>query len=213
MINVDVRKLPPDPFNMLVSGGIDSIAIAHWLRVKFGRNFSITHFNHNVQEANMEMENSVNKFAQHIGVHFSSILRDEDNHVNFNDTSENGLRQWRLHMMAGMGGVFVTGHHLNDAVENYLSNTFKGSPEHIPINWVTHFPNFTIYHPFLTTSKDSLINYVNDHDLNEFVVEDPTNNSLKFRRNWLRHSIIPSLESMNIGLEKVVRKKFYLINN
>ena len=209
MININTNHLP-DNFRMLVSGGIDSIAAAHWLKTKFRRKFEIVHFNHEVQpETNHAMECAVERFCMDFDFTGHFLNRNVEETPAFSDDSEEGLRNWRLYKMQGFGGNFITAHHLNDAVENYLMNCFHGTPEHSPISWFTKFPNFTICHPFLRTSKKHFIEYVNDFELQKYVVEDPTNWETKGKRNWIRNVIVPSLNSRNMGIETIVRKKFY----
>lgn len=191
-------------YHVCVSGGIDSLAIAHWLKYKYRIPFNIIHFNHNCQDINDDMERSVFLFAYEHGIPM-------DSYKNYtqSDHSENGLRQWRLEMMGKIGGDFITGHHLNDAVENYLMNCFHGKPEHKPIQEKTVFPSFQIFHPFLKIPKKELREYAQNNDLLKYVTEDPSNTNTKFKRNWIRNVIIPELMERDMGIETIVRKKFY----
>lgn len=200
--------LPKEAFTLLVSGGVDSIAAAHWLKTRYNKNFSILHFNHNVQAANNEMEERFTSFSKAFDFDDACVITRKDSCCN--DLSENGLRQWRLDNLNELGGEFVTGHHLNDCVENYIDNCLKGIPEYKPINESTKFDNCTIYHPFLTTKKQDFIDYCNSNDLNKFVVTDPTNNANNFKRNWIRNKLAKEIYDRNIGIEKVILKKFYL---
>ena len=198
--------LPREPFTLLVSGGVDSIAAAHWLKVIYRKEFSILHFNHNIQSANADMESAVSSFAKTFEIPIKTITRSTDTKM----THEHELRDWRLFEMAKIRGNFITGHHLNDCVENYIDNCLKGTPEYKPINESTKFDNFTIYHPFLTTKKQDFIEYCDTNDLNKFIVIDPTNSENDFKRNWIRNKLAKEIYDRNIGIEKVVLKKFYL---
>ena len=198
--------LPKEPFTLLVSGGVDSIAAAHWLKVSYRKEFSILHFNHNIQPANVIMERAVSSFAKMFDISINIITRSLDTKM----THEHELRDWRLFEMTEIGGNFITGHHLNDCVENYIDNCLKGTPEYKPITEQSVFPTFTIYHPFLTTKKQDFIDYSNANDLNKFVVADPTNKENDFKRNWIRNKLAKEIYDRNIGIEKVVLKKFYL---
>lgn len=209
MIKVIPQFVPREPFTVLVSGGVDSIAAAHWLKYNYHKKFSILHFNHKVQEVNDKMEQAVFDFC--VDFHFDGYIRQRDliSTPAFSDESENGLRSWRHYKMQGIGGRFVTAHHLDDAVENYLMNCFHGTPEHKPINEFTQFDGFSIYHPFLLTTKQDFIDYVKENGLGKYVVEDPTNFINKAKRNWIRNTIVPELNSRNLGLQSIIRKKFY----
>jgi tRNA(Ile)-lysidine synthase len=206
MIKVIPQYVPREPFTVLVSGGIDSIAAAHWLKHNYYKNFSVLHFNHRVQAINDEMKNSVKQFCIDNTIPYDCYFRTDGE---FPDTSENGLREFRLSVMKMIGGKFVTAHHLNDACENYLDNCFKGCPEHKPISEFSQFNGFSIYHPFIKTTKQDFIDYVVKNDLLKYVVIDPTNTDTKYKRNWIRNVIIPEINSRELGLETVVLKKFY----
>lgn len=199
-----LSKFVPKHFYLLVSGGVDSIAAAHWLKFSYRADFSILHFNHNIQPANADMETAVRAFCRDFNLPCVSFYN-----TDYGRYTEKDLREWRLSVMSEMGGNFVTGHHLNDAVENYLTNCLAGTPEYKPITEVTSFPSHKIYHPFLTTTKADMVLYVEQKELSQYIVEDPTNKDIKYRRNWVRNVIVPELDKRNVGIETVVRKKFY----
>jgi tRNA(Ile)-lysidine synthase len=210
MIKVIPQYVPREPFYFLVSGGVDSIAAAHWMVHKYHKKIKVVHFNHNVQEINDEMSDTVFEFILANYTNMSGgYFKVREHEPAFDDTSENGLREWRLYKMKGIGGKFVTAHHLNDCVENYLDNCFKGCPEHKPIQEFSQFDGFSIYHPFLNTTKQDFIDYAEENDLMKYVVTDPTNTDTKYKRNWIRNVIVPEINERQLGLEKVVLKKFY----
>lgn len=198
------KFVPSEPFYVLVSGGIDSIAAAHWLKYSYYKNFKIVHFNHNVQPINVQMEESVRRFC--VDHNFEIITY---HNVRYDRFTQADLRKWRLEEMSKLTGNFVTGHHLNDAVENYIANCLTGTPEYKPIAEVTQFYDFAIYHPFLISTKAAMSEYVVKENLETYIVEDPSNSKSKYRRNWIRNVIIPELDSRDIGIETVVRRKFY----
>jgi tRNA(Ile)-lysidine synthase len=205
MIRVIPQYVPKDPFTVCVSSGVDSIAAAHWLKHNYHKKFNILHFNHDVQDINENMEDRVAAFADDFGI---KCLYEYRFYSSFTDTSENGLREWRLSVMKGYGGKFITAHHLDDACENFLQRTLSGNPEYKPIQEFTQFEGFSIYHPFLTTTKQDFIDYANENGLMKYVVEDPTNKINDANRNWLRNVVIPEI-STRINLRSVVKRKFY----
>jgi tRNA(Ile)-lysidine synthetase-like protein len=218
MIKVNPLYVPKKDFTFMVSGGVDSIAAAHWLMHKYmwGTKFTILHFNHDIQPVNHKMQYAVQRFVERFSNGFTRgtfITRHEVLDAAFkNDTSEDGMRRWRHHKLEGLGGNFVTAHHLGDCVESYLMNCFHGKPEHQPITWSTYFMgNFSIFHPFLETTKEDFIAYAEANDLMKYVVEDPTNKETTQKRNWIRNHIVPQLEERQMGIDTIVRKKFYTI--
>lgn len=211
MIRVNSQYVPKNNVRVLVSGGIDSIAISHWLKFHYRLNFDVVHFNHMVQPMNADMKEKVIEFAYDV-LDVDNVFthsRDGFEYPTFSDTSENGLRQWRLWEMEGIGGNFITGHHLGDAVESHLMLVFQGKGDYMPIPWETFTgKGFTIYHPFLRTSKEDLKRYLDENDLWKWVVDDPTNNEDKFQRNWIRNRLMPRI-SERVNLETIVKKRFY----
>lgn len=208
MIRVNTNYIPKDDKSIfMVSGGIDSLAATHWLKFKCYKKFDVIHFNHNCQPINLRMDLSVRKFCEDFDIGGFFFKNNEQT-----DYSENALREWRLSKLEWIGGDlnYLTGHHLGDAVENYLMNCFHGTPEYLPISWKTEFSNYIINHPFLHTTKQDFIDYAEENDLMKYVVEDPTNKETTQKRNWIRNEIVPQLEERQMGIETIVRKKFYL---
>lgn len=207
MIQVKQQYVPRDPFTFLVSAGLDSICAAHWLKFQYRKDFTLLHFNHKVQDANSTMAEAVYKFA--VDYDFPVNFFERDSEL-FSDTSENGMREWRHAQLEKIEGRFISGHHLNDCVESYLSNCLKGCPEHTPIPWHTQFSGFSIYHPFLLSTKQDFMKYAIEHNLMKYIVEDPTNYDMSNNRSWMRTKLIPILDERQVGLEKIVKKKFYI---
>jgi tRNA(Ile)-lysidine synthase TilS/MesJ len=53
-----------------------------------------------------------------------------------------------------------------------------------------------------------MVEWAEKNDLMKWVVFDPTNNDLKYQRNWVRHQMLPMIVEKT-NLETVVRHKFY----
>ena len=194
------------------SGGVDSIAGAHYLMKKLKRKVKLFHYNHRLREQNDDMELSVTKFAQK----FNLLLEIRHREGTLNEPlSEASLRNLRLRSMQSVVGEddIVFCHHLDDCVESYLMNCFNGVPEYCPIPVMTRFefvdlePKTRVLRPFLLTPKSSFERYSTEYNLDKFVVEDETNRDQKYRRNWVRHRARPVIEEHYPGIQKVVFKK------
>jgi tRNA(Ile)-lysidine synthase len=198
------KKLIPDEFAVAISGGVDSLAAAHFLH-RLNYKFKAIHYNHNQRPQNDKMQEACERFCRDFKIDLIVGICNTKVEKNVED----GLRKERIKFFQEIGGTIIYAHHLNDAVENYLSNCIKGKPEHEPIPQKTNFGNFTAIRPFLRNPKIKFENWVDRHDLNSYVEADETNSENKYERNWLRNVIIPQIEGRK-GLEKVVLKKFYL---
>jgi len=202
MIKFIPGTIPHDPVFM-ISGGVDSVAAAHWLATKARKKISAIHFNHNVQPANEAMQTAVCELCASLDIPLMIVKNTTACKLN-----EASLRHWRLTVLKGIKGNFLSAHHVGDAIENYLNNCLKGCPEYKPIKEKTEFDGFTISHPFLTTRKSDFEKYARQNNLDQFICPDPTNADTSFNRNWIR-KLISESEDRGKGLEKVVLKKFY----
>jgi tRNA(Ile)-lysidine synthase len=205
MIKVN-KKYLPQVFSVAISGGIDSLACAHFLH-KSGQKFQAIHYNHNQRPQNDLMQKACESFCAD---HKIKLIVGKCS-VRINKNIEDGLRQERLKFFSQVGGSIVQCQHLQDAVESYISNTFKGCPEHKPIQEFTDFNSFSIYRPFILNIKKNFENWVDKNNLFEYLQIDESNEDQRYERNWIRKTIIPEIESRR-GLNKVVLKKFYLNN-
>ena len=197
------KELVGDSVWVACSGGVDSIAIAHYLLNKLKRDVRLFHYNHNQRPQNDKMEEAVRKFA----VNFNLPL--EVRRLNFPVKGEDELRHNRYLALQGVakGDEVIMGHHLNDCVESYLMNCFNGVPEYAPIPILGLFGMTRVIRPFMLTPKLGFENYAAAYNLNDYIVQDETNSDTKYRRNWIRNRCIPMIEEEYPGLEKIVFKK------
>jgi tRNA(Ile)-lysidine synthase len=88
-------------------------------------------------------------------------------------------------------------HHLDDLVETRLFRLLRGTG----VQGLRAMDEFSevgrIIRPFLKYSKSDLQDYVSWHRLSW--IEDPSNNHLKYQRNWIRHRLMPALEKQFPG--------------
>ena len=94
----------------------------------------------------------------------------------------------------------ITGHHLDDAVETWVWSSLHGEGKLIPVE------SANIIRPFLTTEKQTFINYCKNNNLDS--VEDECNKDLSLMRNYMRANMMEHLYKINPGLKTVIRKKY-----
>ena len=209
MIDIDRHVLTFDGDNFVtvaVSGGVDSIVGLHLLHRLYGEKIKACHFNHNLRPLNNVMQKSVEWFCEDHGIALISSKR-AGKHGQI--LSESMLRDLRVEFYESVGGTIATCHHLDDAVESYAMNFLRGCPEHKPLTSFSVFDKCILVKPFLCNPKSKIMAYAENNFLNEYVVEDDTNADSGYcRRNWIRNTLLPQFEE--IGLRKVVLKKFYL---
>lgn len=165
---------------------------------------SAIHFNHNLRSQNFEMEGKAIRFCSKMQIPL--VVKRRDRYTQKGE-SEADLRSYRLNAFGGQGFV-VTGHHLDDACESYFMNCLRGHESFIPIPPVTEFDTFTLLRPFILTPKADIEVYIEKHNLSEWVVEDETNEDEKYRRNWIRHTMLPEIQKNGYNLYKTVKKRY-----
>lgn len=185
-----------------VSMGIDSLAAIHWLIWKRYKVIGL-HFNHKMRNQNDKMESSFKKFCLDFGI--QGYCGEGENLKTEAECRKARIEFYEKEMI---GGKIVTAHHLNDWVESYLLNCFRGKPNHIPIPLTSKFNNYHIIHPFLLTRKKDFQQYVDRNNLSQYIVQDESNAILKgSRRNWIRQAIIPEMVKNELSLEKFAKRK------
>jgi tRNA(Ile)-lysidine synthetase-like protein len=200
-----LNKIKQQGATVALSSGVDSVSCVHFLATKFPKiSLKCFHFNHQLRPQNDVMMKKAQELCKHLNLPF--LVKNRQEHEN--DFSENGLRTIRYKAMSGLGNV-ITCHHLDDAVENYLFNCFNGVSEYLPIPLETEYIDFglNVIRPFILNEKNELQEYAQKHNLMQFVEQDQTNSDQKYRRNWLRLSVVP-LVQQNYNLKTIVSKKY-----
>jgi tRNA(Ile)-lysidine synthetase-like protein len=186
-----------------ISGGIDSIAAAYVCHTEF-RVSKAYHFNHRLRPQNDEMERKVKAFCDKFKIEL--IVKRADKKLQ----TEAECREARVgSFFNAIGGTLITAHHLDDAVESYLLNCFRGHPEYLPIPRSSKYPTGTILHPFLLYQKEDFVKIARQNGLMQYIVEDETNKEVKgSRRNFIRQQIVPLLKEQQLGLNTIVKKRY-----
>lgn len=204
MIKIVKEILPKDRhYHVAVSMGSDSVSALFWMRWK-GYKVTPLHFNHNLRAQNAVMHDRFTALCDKLGLEGRSEVWQKG----FGTEAE--CREARLDFFsrAAKGGAIVTAHHLDDWIESYLLNCFRGHPGHHPFELESHFPDFKVVHPFLPTSKNDFNEFLERNGWMEWIVKDETNSSTSgSRRNWIRHNILPEMRRQKLSLEKYARRR------
>ncbi len=203
MIKVIKQILPKDRiYYVAVSMGADSVAALLWMHWK-GYKALPLHFNHGLRPQNNAMQRRFTELCVDFGL---------DGRIGQGEglSTEAECRAARLDFYSreAAGGHVVTAHHLDDWVESYLLNCFRGHPNHEPFELESTFPEFSVVHPFLLTRKKDFLQFLERNNYLKYVVQDETNGVVKgSRRNWVRRSILPEMEKHELSLEKYARRR------
>ncbi|MFI5131487.1 MAG: tRNA lysidine(34) synthetase TilS [Chitinophagales bacterium] len=120
-------------------------------------------------------------------------------HKNENDEASS-VPEWHVYVPESKTFV-LTAHHADDNIETVLMNFFRGTGLHgltgIPLSGSTGsfaVQTFYIRRPLLPFFKDELVAFARDNQLN--FVEDSSNQSSKYTRNFFRNEIIPGISKV-----------------
>ena len=209
MIKIIKSILPKNQhYYVAVSMGVDSVAALLWLRSK---EYKVTpiHFNHNLRAQNGTMHEKFLSLCNFLNLEGKS-------EIGLGLKTEEDCRNARLNFYSKVAkdGIVITAHHLNDWVESYLMNCFRGHPNHLPFELSSNFDNFKIVHPFLLTKKADFKQFLERNSWTQYVIEDETNPVVKgSRRNWVRNVILPEMNRQQISLEKFAQRKIQKLAN
>ncbi len=216
---------PKDKLLLAVSGGVDSVVLCHLCK-QAGYDFAIAHCNFQLRGEESERdEQFVGSLGEKYGVQVFIKRFDTATYANENKQSlqvsarnlryrwfleltvseelDGGVTQtkdptpgWHFTMNENKPRIFtLTAHHANDSVETLLMNFFKGTgirglqgilPRHELLPFLVR--------PLLFATKEQLLSYAIQHNLS--FVEDSSNASNKYTRNYFRNQLIPDIKKV-----------------
>ncbi len=202
---------------LAVSGGVDSLAmlcILNVLKSSMGFSISVCHLNHGLRpEANTEYD-----FVQSICKKNNILFFGGRSKVRVYSRAckigiEEAARNIRYKFLQGIrlktcSDFIVTAHHLNDLAEDILMRLIRG------VGW----PSLggmkaiddtgKILRPLLLISKIELQDFLQDIDISWH--EDMSNYDLKYKRNRMRHKLLPLILEENPNFLKTVANLWLL---
>lgn len=199
---------PHEHVLLTVSGGLDSMVMLH-LFVTTGFKVSVAHCNFQLRGAESDGdEQFVSDSCQHLEVPFYTRRFDTNNYATQKGVSiqmaARELRYAWFNELTGSKGIEViaTAHHLNDSIETTLLNLISGRG----IDGLTGIAvkNGNIIRPLLFATRAQIETYAVDHSI--VWREDSSNQHDHYKRNFIRHQIIPRLKQLNPALEDSIQR-------
>ncbi len=192
-----------DKLLIAVSGGVDSVVLCELCK-QAGYDFMIAHCNFQLRGEESERdENFVKDLANKYNVEldikkFYTQIYAEDRKISIQEAARELRYGWFLQKLEWLKhttqkSIFlITAHHADDNNETLLMNFFRGTGLH----GLTGIPAFNDYirRPLLDFSKEELLAFAKENKL-EFV-EDSSNQSSKYTRNFFRNEIIPAISKV-----------------
>ena len=96
--------------------------------------------------------------------------------------------------------ILCVAHHLNDNVETILLNLIRGTGIRGLTGMARHYKH--IVRPMLTLTRQEIEDFLKEESI-EFVT-DHTNTDTRFRRNKIRHDVLPLLRNINPSVDQAI---------
>ncbi len=194
------------PLVVAVSGGVDSMVmlrLALELRYQQNLEFSAIHVNHGISNNSDEWQTFVESFCE------INEIKLVSHQLSLSKQPQKSLEQvardaryalFSEHLKDNTS--VLTGHHSNDQLETFLLRLSRGSGARglSAMSQVSLLPNqqgrsksIKLARPLLPFSKLAVLNYAKETMLDW--VEDESNQSINFDRNYIRNEISPLLLS------------------
>jgi tRNA(Ile)-lysidine synthase len=215
--NLGITK--KDRLLLAVSGGLDSVVLT-CLSAMAGLEFAIAHVNFQLRGAESERDEDfvrqlADKYQKTFFVKkFDSISVAKTEKTSIQVTARNLRYQWFETFIGNRHDQYkflLTGHHEDDNIETMLMYFFRGTG----ISGLTGMPekNGHLIRPLLNISRNRLKDFAIEQNLEW--VEDSSNSSDDYTRNFLRNQIIPSVSGIFPDLQLNLKnnlKRFSEVN-
>lgn len=176
-----------------ISGGVDSMALAHALvqiKESYGYSFGLVgvHVNHGTRKEQIAEGEMARSFCEALGIEFyGESLEGLNPYKNF-EFQARKARYEILKKVVSPNGRIALGHHIDDSFEWTILQSLRSSRLDgslgIPVR------NGKVIRPFLSVTKAQIRRYCRLLDLP--FLEDPTNESVRHERNYIRSQIAES---------------------
>ncbi len=183
------------------SGGLDSTVLLYLLKqftIKqpdLNIELRALHVDHKLAiEANEWVEHCKN-FCEQIKIPLETFhLEQLSKLTNCSEEKARDLRYQVFEQQVGKNHLLCLGHHANDQAETMLFRLIRGSGVHglASIPQSRQIGKGFLIRPLLHASRKDLLDFAQNERLSW--VEDPSNKSLDFDRNYLRHQILPVIK-------------------
>ena len=210
------------PLLLAVSGGVDSMVMLDLFRSS-SFNICVAHCNFKLRVPDCDKDEAlVKSYCQEndipfFNVQFDTETESKNRKKGIQETARELRYAWFSQLMDEHNlEVLATAHHKEDSVESMIFNLSRGSG-------VSGLKGIDakrdqIIRPLIFAEKTEILNYARQNSVP--YRDDASNESLKYKRNYIRHKVIPELKEINSSLvqtlyrqSKIFREGADLINN
>jgi tRNA(Ile)-lysidine synthase len=196
-------------FLLAVSGGVDSVVLCD-LFDKAGLDFIIAHCNFQLRGEESDRDEL---FVKHLGERygkevfvkrFETYTYASDNKVSTQVAARDLRYKWfrTLAFDEKKADLIVTAHHADDNIETVVMNFFRGTGLKGLIGMDAEY--LKIFRPLLPFRKREIVEYAEQNNLK--FVEDSSNASNKYTRNYFRNELLPAVQKVFPQAEENILK-------
>ncbi len=195
-------QTPPIATNrywVALSGGLDSMVlldlVAH-ARASIGRSIAVIHVDHALSSSSRAWARFCARETKQRGLPIT-VIRLEERPAS-GVSVEAWARAARYRAIAACvrrDDIVLNAHHHDDQAETVLLNAMRGSGAHglRGMPWLRPLGTGWLARPLLNVSQNQIMKYAASCDVRW--IEDPSNKDLAIQRNYLRHEIVPRLQT------------------
>ncbi len=195
-LHLPLDKLPAEVSRLYVafSSGIDSCVLLHSL-LNQQHDYSVVlwHINHGLQHNADQMQQLASELARQYKLEIRIDQLNLDAHAGNLEAVARTARYDLFCVALTAQDALLTAHHMNDQAETLMLNLMRGSGAAglRAIADLTDLGQGYLLRPLLSYQRDEIEEYARQHHLTW--VEDPSNQSLEYDRNYIRHQVLPHL--------------------
>lgn len=190
---------------LAVSGGVDSMVMAA-KALAGGISFQVAHCNFCLRGAESDSdEELVRSWCLSHGIVFNVKRFDTKAYAKSKGISiEMAARELRYRWFASLADCVMVAHNANDNAETLLLNLVRGTGVKgicgmaAESFMIIDGKKLKVVRPLLDTSREEIVRYARENGVP--FREDSTNSDVKYRRNGIRHKVLPVLQKMNPSL-------------
>ena len=213
--NVILQTLQDKSNNELIiaySGGVDSQVLLHalvQLKQQHAINNPITacHVNHGLSDNAQSWQDFAEQQCSNYGVNL--VVKRVDIKPQAQQSLEELARDARydaLNSLSSAATLILTGHHGDDQSETFLLALKRGAGLKGLSAMATSstLKNHQLVRPLLSISRQSILDYANEHQLNW--IEDESNADISFDRNFIRNKVMPLLKQRWPSISQTINR-------
>ena len=193
---------------LAVSGGMDSVVMCELFH-QANYKFAIAHCNFRLRdEASDGDECFVKQMAEHYGVAIHSVAFDTERYAVENKLSiEEAARNLRYDFFDKVMKQYnydyvATAHHRDDVIETFFLNLMRGTGI-VGLHGILQ-KNGKIIRPLLSFGRKDIEKFVVDNNLKYRI--DATNATLDYKRNKVRHLLVPLFRELAPAFDRTMQK-------